>query len=214
MLIGGRIGNILFAIPLVIVSVIVASLVESFFVLPGHLRHSFLHAHKVRPASLRARLDRGFAYFRDRLFRPVARLAIHNRFTTVAAAIALLVVAVGLLQGGRLKFPFFPRRRPRSSPPTPPSSRGPLAHGLTRFSLTLSETLNQTERELGQGDLVKLAVAIHGAKASAGHGGGRGGSGEQLGALEVELLPPDARSVRNDEFMRAWRERIRLPAGI
>ena len=76
MLIGGRIGNILFAIPLVIVSVILASLIESFFVLPGHLRHSFIHAHKVRPRSLRGRLDRGFSYFRDGCSGPCARLAI------------------------------------------------------------------------------------------------------------------------------------------
>ncbi len=214
MLIGGRIGNILFAIPLVIVSVIVASLVESFFVLPGHLRHSFLHAHKVKPASLRARLDRGFCYFRDRLFRPVARLAIHNRFTTVAAAIALLVVAVGLLQGGRLKFTFFPSPEAQILSADATFVAGTPRARVDAFLAHLAESLAQTERELEQGDLVKLAVAIHGAKASAGHGGGRGGSGEQLGALEVELLPPDARSVRNDEFVRAWRERIRLPAGI
>ena len=60
---------------------------------------------------------------------------------------------------------------------------------------------------------MNLAIAIHGAKA----GGGTGacaGPGEQLGALEVELVPPDERRVRNEDLVRAWRERIRMPAGL
>jgi len=43
MMIGGIMGNILFDIPLIVICVILASLVESFFVLPGHLRNSFSH---------------------------------------------------------------------------------------------------------------------------------------------------------------------------
>ena len=39
--ISGLIGNILGDIPFVIVCVIIASLIESFLILPGHLRHSF-----------------------------------------------------------------------------------------------------------------------------------------------------------------------------
>ena len=38
--IGGTTGNILFAIPLVVICVVLASLLECFVVLPGHLRHA------------------------------------------------------------------------------------------------------------------------------------------------------------------------------
>ena len=85
-MVGGIIGNILFAIPLVIISVILASLVESFLVLPGHLRHSFVHAHEVRRDSIRAGLDRGFAWFRDRIFRPLISLALEYRAATISLA--------------------------------------------------------------------------------------------------------------------------------
>jgi len=47
----------MFAIPLVIVSVIVASLIESFLVLPGHLRHAFKGAHAHRRVGIRRKLD-------------------------------------------------------------------------------------------------------------------------------------------------------------
>ena len=48
MLVSGIIGNVLFDIPLMVVCVILASLVESFLVLPGHLRHAFHNMHGRR----------------------------------------------------------------------------------------------------------------------------------------------------------------------
>lgn len=214
MLIGGRIGNILFTIPLVIVSVILASLIESFYVLPGHLRHSFLHTHKTSPASLRGRLDHGFQVFRDRLYRPLAIMAIHHRFTTVSASLALLLVAVGLVAGGRVNFFFFPTPEAQMVIADATFVAGTPRTRVDAFLEHLRDTLFQTERELDQGRLVQVAVALHGAKAAVGQGGGSGASGDQLGALKVELVPPDARRVRNDELIRAWRARLRLPAGL
>jgi len=214
MLIGGRIGNILFAIPLVIVSVILASLIESFFVLPGHLRHSFIHAHKVRERSLRGRLDRSFSYFRDRIFRRLARVAIDNRFTTFSLALALLLIAAGLLAGGRLSFVFFPTPEAQLVSANATFVAGTPRVRVDAFIAHLEKTLKETEEALGQGPVVNLAIAIHGAKSGGGHGRASGSSGEQFGALEVELVPPDERTVRNEDLVRAWRERIDLPAGL
>jgi multidrug efflux pump subunit AcrB len=168
----------------------------------------------VSRGSLRARLDRGFSYFRDRLFRPLASAAIRNRSITISAGIALLMVAVGLIVGGRIKFVFFPTPEAQIISADATFVAGTPRSRVDDFLTHLREALYQTERELGAGKLVNLAVGIHGAKAGAGHGGGMGASGDQLGALQVELVPPDERSVRNDELVHAWRERIRLPAGL
>ena len=214
MLVGGRIGNIMIAIPMVIVSVILASLIESFFVLPGHLRNAFSHLHRERPDSLRARLDRGFNRFRDQVFRPLAVLAVQHRFATVSSAVALLLVATGLLAGGRLNFVFFPTPEAQIISANATFVAGTPRTRVDAFLAHLQETLEETEAALEPGKLISLSVALHGATGAAGHGGGSGASGEQLGALRVELRPPDAREVRNDELIRAWRERIRLPAGL
>jgi len=90
MMIGGIMGNILFDIPLVIICVIIASLIESFFILPGHLRHAFLHFKRdsenfaANNKSIRIVFDRGFAHFRDRLFKPVITSALEYRSITLS----------------------------------------------------------------------------------------------------------------------------------
>ncbi len=208
MLVGGRIGNIMGAIPVVMISVILASLVESFFVLPGHLRHAFLHVHQAGPGSVRARLDLGFAFLRDRLFRPLAAAAIRQRWITLSLALAALILAIGLLAGGRMKFVFFPTPEAQVIHADVTFVAGTPRARVEAFVDHLRETLARTERELDQGPLTRVAVAVHGAKASGG------ASAEQLGGLKVELTAPDARTVRNEELIAAWRERIQMPAGL
>jgi multidrug efflux pump subunit AcrB len=210
-LVGGRIGNILGTIPLVIICVILASLVESFLVLPGHLRNAFVHTHKLKPNSLRARLDRGFEAFRDRVFRPIATAAIGNRFTTLAAAIAMLTIAVGLLAGGRLGFVFFPTPESQILNANVTFAAGTPRARVDGFLDHLEETLYETEQAFDQGDLINVVIAFQGSK-SGGRGGGS--SADQLGSLQIELVEPDARAVRNNELIRAWRERIQMPAGL
>ncbi|MCK4708901.1 MAG: efflux RND transporter permease subunit, partial [Gammaproteobacteria bacterium] len=108
MLIGGRMGNIMQAIPMVIISVIIASLIESFLILPGHLRHAFLDSHREKRSPLRIKLDNGFEYFRDRLFRPFITAAIEFRWTTIAVGIGVFIFALGLIFGSRVGWRFFP----------------------------------------------------------------------------------------------------------
>jgi multidrug efflux pump subunit AcrB len=210
MLVGGRIGNVLTTLPVVIICAIVASLVEGFLVLPGHLRHAFIHSHKVKPQSLRARLDRAFARFRDGVFRPVAASAIRHRFTTLAVAMATLIVAIGLLAGGRLAFVFFPTPEAQVLYANATFVAGTPRSRVDAFLLHMEEALYETERDLDEGALVRLVLANHGAKT-----GARGGAAaDQLGSLRIELVEPDQREVRNTAFIRAWRERIDLPAGL
>lgn len=209
MLVGGRIGNILGAIPLVIICVIIASLIESFLILPGHLRNAFVHSHKVKPNSVRARLDRGFAWFRDYVFRPVAVRAIEFRFATLAAALGLLIIAIGLLAGGRLGFVFFPSPEAKIINANVTFVAGTPRERIDRFLAHLEETLVEAEQSFDQGTLVKVVLAYSGSKS-----GGSGSAADQLGSLTIELEEPDLREVRNKALIAAWRERIEMPAGL
>ncbi|MEN8130915.1 MAG: efflux RND transporter permease subunit [Pseudomonadota bacterium] len=213
MLVGGIIGNILFDIPLVIVSVILASLVESFLVLPGHLRHSFLHSQKVAANSLRDHLDRGFNRFREQFFRPLITLAIDYRGVTISLAITLLLLALGLLAGGRLNFVFFPAPESQILFANANFVAGTPRTEVDALLGHLEQTLDETVDDLEAGDLVQVAVTRHGTN-SGDNQPSAFARGDQLGSVQIELIPPDERSIRNERLVRAWREHIVLPAGI
>ncbi len=212
MMIGDFIGKLMFAIPLVIVSVIIASVIESFLVLPGHLRHAFLHTSTIHPdrRTLRDWLDDGFAVFRDSVFRPAITLALRYRAVTVAAAFSLLIAAFGLLAGGRLAFIFFPSPEGNIINANATFVAGTPKERVREFLEHLNDTLYATERSFGDERLVRIAVTNFGEVGS----GNQVRTGDQLGSIRVEMLPSDSRSVRNRQFVQEWKKRVKIPPGM
>ncbi|MFN3986166.1 MAG: efflux RND transporter permease subunit [Rhodocyclaceae bacterium] len=212
MLVGGIIGNILFDIPFVMIMVIMAALLESFLILPAHLRSALTGEAARRASPLRARLDHGFDAFRDRLFRPAVSAALAWRGTTIALTLAVMILAVGLIAGGRINFVFFPTPEGQVIYANASFVAGtPRAH-TEAFMRELERALHETEAELG-GGLVKIAVSRLGGTSGTG-GGGSSASGDQLASIMVELTPPDERDVRNERFLATWRARAGEAPGL
>ncbi|MFT7234544.1 MAG: multidrug efflux pump subunit AcrB [Methylophagaceae bacterium] len=211
MLIGGTIGNILFDIPFVIVCVIIASLFESFLILPGHLRHAFHNIHHQKPPPRRQWLDARFNYVRDELFRPLVTKAVEYRYVTIAITLSLLIVCFGLLAGGRILFTFFPSPEGPKIYANARFTAGTPSDVVAEFLEELNRTLDETEAALG-GDLIVLDVTRLGSASKAGRASAQ--TADRFGSIQVEMTSPDARDVRNKTFMREWEARITLPAGI
>ena len=217
MMVGGPIGNIMFDIPFIMVCVLLASVVECFFILPAHLRDAFVHEPaKVATTGLRARgravrtwLEDRFDRFRDGPFRRTVALAVEWRGATVVLGIALLILSVGLLAGGRVKFTFFPTPEPQVLYANVTFASGTPRERVDDFLGHLKQTLDATEKSF-DAKLVRHAVAKSGTLS--GELGTR--QGDQFGTLFVELTPSDDREVRTVDFIKAWEARIKPPAGI
>lgn len=211
MMVGGIIGNILGDIPFVMVAVIAASLLECFLILPAHLRGALAGAGALEHSALRARIDGGFARFRDGPFRRLVERALAWRGATVAFTFGLMVLAVGLIAGGRIGFVFFPTPEGQVIYANATFVAGtPRAH-TEAFLGELERALFAAEAELG-GDLVQTAVARLGGTISSGSGSSA--RGDQLAGIMVELVPPDTREVRNERFLAVWREKLPTVAGL
>ena len=127
------IGQIIRGIPLVVVAMIIASLIECFLVLPGHLRGAI--AVNIREISeYKKRFNEAFNRFRDGLFASWVKLAVKWRYTTIATTVATLIICIGVIAGGRINFTFFllqrrtrylPRFRWRPAHPWPNTANGP-----------------------------------------------------------------------------------------
>jgi multidrug efflux pump subunit AcrB len=209
MLVGGRMGNIMFAIPLVIVSVIIASLIESFLILPGHLRHAFGQSGKQKQTKLRQRLDEGFARIRDKAFRPLVQTAIEFRMTTLAIGVSSLLFAVGLLVGNSVGWQFFPSPESTTVYANVRFVAGTSEEVVDRFLVHLEETLEETRNSYDQ-PVVEMSYVSH----ASSSGRGRAITGERVGSIYVELTAPDSRQVTNTQFTKDWRKRVRVPAGL
>lgn len=215
LIVGGVIGNILGDIPIIMICVLIASLLECFVVLPAHLRNAFLPANTPkRPARGIERLRQGFEHrfdqFREGRFRRFSQRSLRNRGVTLTAALAITLVTAGLLAGGRIGFNFFPS--PESSIVYANASfvAGTHRGKAADFVDHLQATLQETDDALG-GGLVRTAVAHYGSTQA---GGAPARTGDGVGSIMVELTSPDSRDVRNTDFIRAWRERIHTPAGL
>ena len=211
MLVGGVMGNILGDIPFVAIMVLIASLVEVFLIMPAHLRSAFSHqVQQVTPA-WRRRVDGGFNWFRDRLYRPLVVAAIRRRGATVALVASLMLLAVGLLAGGRIAFVFFPTPESQIVFANATFVAGTPRERTAAFLEELERGLVAAEREL-EGGLVEAAVARLGSTVVVDVGSGA--QGDQLGSILVQLIPSDQRAVRNEQFLAAWRRHVSVPAGI
>ncbi len=221
MMIGGIMGNILFDIPLIVICVILASLVESFFVLPGHLRNAFSHIKRNKELddletkvngrpNLRVRLDNAFDSFRQQRFRRIIHWALEHRSITVALVLSSLIMTVGIVVGGRINFTFFPSPEAQIVYANVSFVSGSSREQTETYLKHMEEKLNETNEELG-GGIIDMAVTISGSSFS---GGSSRKKGDQLGAIFLQLVEPDQRSVRNTQFIKHWKNKLDSVAGM
>ncbi len=208
------IGQMIRAIPLVIVAVLIASLIECFLVLPGHLRIA-LSADPRRENRFARWFNPRFEAFRDGLFARIVRGCVAWRYLTVAVAVGLLLVFLGLIVGGRVSFVFFPS----------PESDAVLANATfvegTKRETTiamvdeLGRALQEAEDALteGAGGLVVMSLGQVG-KPVARANTYFLGTGDHIGGMRVELQPSDRRSIRTQTLIEEWRSRVRPLPGL
>ncbi len=211
MLVSGPMGKILGDIPFIMICVLIASVIECFFILPAHLRNAFTHDPGNKPYRLRIWLDNAFSSFRDGPFRRAVTLAIDFRGVTVMAGVVILILVVGLLAGGRVKFTFFPTPEPQIVYANATFASGTPRSKVNAFLEHLRQSLDATEKSYGsEGKVIQQSVFRAGALA----GDQNPRQGDQFGSISVELTPSEVRSVRTEAFIKDWQSRIKVPAGI
>ena len=113
-LVEGAIGKIWKIIPVVTIVVLFFSLVESLTILPAHLAHMKVDEDKKENKFLAwwSKIQLGIhnwlqSFIKNR-YIPVLELALRNRGNTIAIAISIFILTVGLVASGFIRFNFFP----------------------------------------------------------------------------------------------------------
>ncbi|WP_406871097.1 efflux RND transporter permease subunit [Thioclava sp. 'Guangxiensis'] len=204
--IGGRMGDMIMDIPLTVIAVLAASLVECFLILPNHMSHALAHIGQPRWYDAPSRLtNRGLDWFRRKAMRPLVRGILHARYPVLAFAVLLLAVQVALLKTGQVQWRFF-------SPPERSSISGAfaMANGTTREdSYAVMRELQALVAKVGAD--YETEYGLNPVTYVIGQLGGASGRSlasadtkdtDQLGSISVELVDQDLRPYSSADFIR------------
>ncbi len=201
----GEIGQVLRVMPIVLIVVITVSLIEAFLILPSHLGHSLMHMNRREPSRFRVGFERGFAHFRDRGFASVLDKAIDHRYLTVGLVLMLMLFAIAMPVGGKLKFTGFPdiegdvlEARILLPQGTPLARTEGVVDHLQQVVWSINEELRAQQPE-GQ-DLVQNLTVIFGENPDAYE------TGPHVARIVVDLLGAEVRNTGLEEFRSRWRD--------
>ena len=208
-LIGGVIGQIIREIPIIVVLALVASLVECFLVLPGHLRHSLAAtaaAAEGRASRFRRGFDEGFRRFREGPFRRMVARALVHRYLVLALAVGFFLVSLGIAASGRIGFTFFPSVEPNNIFANLRMVPGTTGEETLDRLMKIERAARATAEDFGDPGLVHTSLVVQGVERSQSNFGPRQRD-DTVGAVVVQLVDSDKRDVRTEAFVQAWRAR-------
>ena len=207
-LISGIIGQVIEAIPLVAIAVLIASLVECFLILPGHLSHA-LKNEREKISNFRMQFNKYFNIIRQKYFFGLVSLAVKYRYITLSLTFSILIIVAGLMSGGRVAFVFFPSPEPDIV--------------YVNFNFSPGTTQNDTKGMIKELEKSLIEVDINNEVQTyfsvIGKSLGLPGSvqqiqGQHLGAMVVELVASDARNTQVSDLMRLWKKKLNRPPGL
>ena len=110
--VGGSFAGVTQAIGIVVILCLTFSLIESKLILPAHLV-GLKFTGKKNPVSarihvLQVKISKKLKYVIEQIYSPLLKKALRNRFVTLAGFLSLLILIVGIVNGGVARFEFFP----------------------------------------------------------------------------------------------------------
>ncbi len=203
----GEIGQILRVMPIVLIMVISVSLVEAFWILPHHLSHSLAHMQEKPPSRFRQGFEKGFDTLRERGFGPLLDRAVDYRYFTLGLVFMLLILAVAMPVGGKIKFVGFPdldgdvvEARILLPQGTPLARTEQVVAKLETALKQVNEEFKP--RQPDGRDLVRNVTVIFGQNPDAFE------TGPHVARVVTDLLSAELRDASLAEFQNAWREAI------
>ena len=200
---GGEMGAVITTMPVVLLCVIVASLIECFLVLPGHLRHAFENTDRNKPSQFRQKFDRWFYGLRDNYYRPLLDKSLSAPGTTLCAALACVVLSISLIAGGRVGLNLV----------TGMSLE--MLEANVKFAAQATETDRQEymralERELERIDSENGGTNISGyiSKSNTARLNQERKSGSQYSSIRIEYGWEEDRSIAPQHFVNLWQESV------
>ncbi len=211
----GVIGKVIRNLPVVVILVLIGSLIESVMILPAHLARSGSRRRRSKGGQLKEkRMSRWLRRFIDGPYTRLLEFHLRWRYATVAVGLACLLLSLGFIRGGWIKFSFFPKIGSDilictlTMPAGMPVERtlGVVAHLEQSVQDALAEVDEQ--RPEGSPPLFEHSTSLVGIQIG-GHGPASSGAeiGGNLAQIYVQLLDGEKRDISANELATLWRQK-------
>ncbi|WP_417686424.1 efflux RND transporter permease subunit [Roseibium sp.] len=212
--IDGRFGELIADIPFTVGVVLVASLVESFLILPAHMRHALKASKQPRWYDWpNQTFNKGFNWFKERLFRPFMAMVLTARYTVLALAVMVLMISASLYVDGTVPWRFFNAPERNVINANIAMMPGATREDTRAMIAEMERALDAVDKRYGEQygtPPVAFALATIGANAGWRSLNVADSKDEdQLGGLSIELIDPDLRPYSAFKFIGEWEREIR-----
>lgn len=203
----GDIGAVLKVLPVVLILVLSVSLIEAFWILPGHLAHSLRGFDPEKRGAFRDRFERLVDRVRQQVLGRLVDFVIAWRYLAIGFTLMVFLLSIGLMAGGQLRFQAFPSldgdvviARVLLPQGTPLARTEAIVGRITTAFDAVNDELRPRQPD---GEELRRAVSVqYNANADAHE------VGPHVATVTVDLLKAEIRDGSVAEILEMWRERV------
>ncbi len=216
----GIMGKFIAILPTVVISCLLISLLECLFLLPAHLGHlpDLNRRRQHRNPVLRAvsgmqqAMQQGLERFVAGPYSRFLDRVLTWRYVSLCTAIAVLLLSLGLVRGGLVRFQVFPKidgyvitstvEFPEGTPPSVTEK------ALQRIEAAFGRVAARIPTESGE-PMIRHRLVLVGQNLS----GTMGRTGPNLGSVQIILLESEKRGVHSNDLLFEWEKEVGPVAG-
>jgi len=204
LMVTGISGQFFSAIGWIVILCLTFSLVESKLILPAHLAHMKVKHYEKDTHNVFIRFQRFFSeglhHFVDDHYAPFLQKALRHRYLTLSIFISMLILSIGLLAGGILRFVFFPDITADFLQVELQMNEGTPATQTHEALRIIQDGLWEVDRQVSEEQGVESGAVVTSALAFARN--------DTSGRIITELVKENDDVIDGPEVLRRWREAV------
>ena len=222
--VSGMMGKFIKVIPIIVITLLVMSLIESLLILPAHLssgkQRKLNSGILSQIEKLRQLFGRGMEWIISGPYNTLLKLSLNYRYTSLAIGLIVLLLTVGIVKGGLIKFTFMPevdgdkiKVAIQLAPGVPIEETRRVANFVLEKGL---ETVAEYDAKRPPGDtILRNVYSVVGGTIAGGGPVSRGTSAEtSLSNIVLFLTESEQRNIPATEISATWRKKIGDIPGI
>jgi multidrug efflux pump subunit AcrB len=189
---------------LVVIFCLAVSLVEAFFILPGHISEMEMNQKENR---FRRTLNGSIEFLRCKMYAPILQAALKYKYIAAALPIVFAMVVLGMINGGLIRTTFFPnipfdefQVNLAFKAGTPKEKVQAYLEKYQKIAWELNQELKAEYKD--DKDFFSHIFLIIGKTADGSE------TGSHAGHLSIALQEMDRRAIRSEEIANRLREKI------